>query len=242
VITRDDDLDLALLLLPNVQTWKPLEFVDRSASIPEDARLYSLGFPLASDLSSVEGLLSSHFGIGGKWQTTLPLNFGNSGGPVFDIGGRIVGVAAGGFDQAQNITYVIPADYLRALRSLLPTTCSQQASPTPPAASAASASAHQIRQSFQFSVTVDHQDQRDINDIHCLPEGFIVSNVTPSISSINGNGTRLISANPVPGRPNCVALQAFVRGSGVDRLGGIIVNHRGRGWLSGQLLVDGRRN
>lgn len=237
VITRDDDLDLALLLLPNVQEWKPLEFVDRSANVPEDARLYTLGFPLASDLSSAEGLLSSHFGIGGKWQTTLPLNFGNSGGPVFDIAGRIVGVAAGGFDQAQGVTYVTPADYVRALRSLLPTSCAPPQMPvqTP-------APAQQVEQAFSFSVTVDHQEQRSINEFYCLPEGVSVAKVSPSISSSAGNGTRLISADPVPDRPNCVEFKAFVRGNGVDRLGGIVVNHRGRGWLSGQLNVLGNKN
>jgi hypothetical protein len=237
VVTRDDDLDLAILQFPDVQDWKPLEFVDRSANVPEDARLYTLGFPLTSDLASAEGLLSSHFGIGGRWQTTLPLNYGNSGGPVFDIAGRIVGVAVGGFDQARQITYVTQADYLRALRSLLPTSCTTPQAPIPP-----TTSPQQVTQAFQFSVTVDHQEQRDVNELYCLPEGFTVSAVTPAISSANGNGTRLISANPVPGRPNCIELKAFVRGNGVDRLGGIVINHKGRGWLSGQLNVQATRN
>lgn len=237
VITRDEDLDLALLLFPDVQDWKPLEFVDRSANVPEDARLYTLGFPLSSDLASAEGLLSSHFGIGGRWQTTLPINHGNSGGPVFDIAGRVVGIAVGGFDQARQITYVTQADYLRALRSLLPTSCAppQPDAPQPPVT-------QQTTQAFQFSVTVDHQERRDISQVHCLPDGFRVTAVTPSISSANGNGTRLISANPIPDRPNCIELKAFVQGNGVDRLGGIVVNHRGRGWLSGQLNVQGTRN
>jgi Trypsin-like peptidase domain len=237
VITRDDDLDLALLQFPGIQDWKPLDFVDRSANVPEDARLYTLGFPLNSDLSSAEGLLSSHFGVGGRWQTTLPINYGNSGGPVFDIAGRVVGIAVGGFDHAKQITYVTQADYMRSLRSLLPTSCTQR-EPEPVAAQAS----RQTTQTFQFSVTVDHQERKEVSDVHCLPEGFRVTDVTSSISSANGNGTRLISANPIPDRLNCIELKAFVQGNGVDRLGGIVVNHRGRGWLAGQLNVQGARN
>lgn len=128
VITRDDNLDVALLLLPNVNAWKPLDFAEIGA--PEDAALYVLGFPLRSDLSSAVGLLSSGTGVAGRWQTTLPLNFGNSGGPVFNASGKVVAVAAGGFDQAQAITYVIPAEYLRNLRNIVPTAgCAQ---PPPP--------------------------------------------------------------------------------------------------------------
>jgi Trypsin-like peptidase domain len=121
VVARDEDLDLAILQLPNVQPWKPLEFVQAGAVVREDARLYALGFPLRTDLSSAEGLLSNRVGTSGRWQTTLPLNFGNSGGPVFDSSGKVVAVAAGGFDQAQAVTFVIPADYIRRLRDILPT-------------------------------------------------------------------------------------------------------------------------
>ncbi len=87
VIRRDDDLDLAIFRLPPVQNWH-LIGLGKSNDVPEDTRLYVLGFPRSSDLASAEGLLSSYFGPGGKWQTTLPLDYGNSGGPVFDARGR----------------------------------------------------------------------------------------------------------------------------------------------------------
>lgn len=120
IVMRDENLDLALLQLPNVQAWKPLEFAPTDVVVGEDTRLYALGFPLHADLTSAEGLLSNRAGVSGRWQTTLPLNFGNSGGPVFDASGKVVAVAAGGFDQAQAITFVIPAEYLRGVRDLLP--------------------------------------------------------------------------------------------------------------------------
>jgi S1-C subfamily serine protease len=116
VLRRDEDLDLAILVLPKVQNWH-LVGLGRSNDVPEDTRLYVLGFPRNSDLASAEGLLSSYFGPGGKWQTTLPLDYGNSGGPVFDARGRVIAVAAGGYDEARAITFVIPIDYARPLYS-----------------------------------------------------------------------------------------------------------------------------
>jgi S1-C subfamily serine protease len=117
VVRRDEDLDLALLRLPKVQDWRHFIGLGRSNDVPEDTRLYVLGFPRNSDLASAEGLLSSHFGPGGKWQTTLPLDYGNSGGPLFDARGRVIAVAAGGYDQARAITFVIPMDYAWPLYS-----------------------------------------------------------------------------------------------------------------------------
>jgi len=91
----------------------------------EDARLYTLGFPArmvaqTGSISSAEGMLSNMHGPGGLWQTTLPLNRGNSGGPVFDQSGQVVAVAVGGFDDAHLITFVRPAYQLVGLMQQLP--------------------------------------------------------------------------------------------------------------------------
>ncbi|HRQ15134.1 MAG TPA: trypsin-like peptidase domain-containing protein, partial [Promineifilum sp.] len=241
VVTRDDDLDLALLVLPDAQRWVPLDFIDKSSGVPKDARLYVLGFPLTADLSSAEGLLSSYFGDGGKWQTTLPLNFGNSGGPVFDIGGRVVGIAAGGFAQAHAMTLVIPADYALPMRIMLSALPMDSANLQYPSPQLASVSSETVQQVFPFSVTVDHQDRLNVKEEHCLSPGFKVVSVTPSISSQAGSGTHLISATPTQDRANCVSLNMFVAGNGVDRAAGIIINYRGRGWLSGHLTVVGEK-
>ena len=119
-VKSDRDLDVAIFQLPprsDGQKWKELVFAS-SAKVPDDAPLFVLGFPLSQDLSSAQGIVSNRFGSGGRFQTTLPLNHGNSGSPVFDISGRVIGVAAGGFDQAQQITYMIPSDFLRPLLAL----------------------------------------------------------------------------------------------------------------------------
>jgi serine protease Do len=46
-------------------------------------------------------------------QMSIPLNPGNSGGPVFDAGGRVVGVLSGTHAQGQAIAFVVPVETLR---------------------------------------------------------------------------------------------------------------------------------
>jgi Trypsin-like peptidase domain len=95
-------------------------------SLPEeDDELYTLGFPTKTAsqtgaMSGVNGMLSNKYGPGGLWQTTLPLNRGNSGGPVFDKSGRVVAVAIGGYDDAHQITFVRPIYQLVGILQQLP--------------------------------------------------------------------------------------------------------------------------
>jgi Trypsin-like peptidase domain len=223
VINWDLGLDLAVFSLPDLQIWKPIEFGE-SNPVPAEAQLYVLGFPLNSDLDSGEGRLSNPRGPHGRWQTTLPLNYGNSGGPVFDIGGKVIGVAAGGYDEARSMTIVIPSDYLRPLRSLV--------------AAALEPSSPNLKR-FTFIKSVDDQQSAEVREVFCLPEGKKVVSFTPNILSKNGSDTQVISTTPVPDRPNCVNFKAYVAGKGVENYGPIVVGHKGRGWLSGYMAVYG---
>ena len=222
VVMRIEDLDLALIQFPSIgAAWKPVEF-GQSSKVPADARLYVLGFPGSSDLASAEGLLSNHFGSEGKWQTTLPLDYGHSGGPVFDIGGKVVGVAAGGFDHAKARTFVVPGDYTLMIRSIV----TAMSVGTPNTARVA------------FAFTVDSAERKELAYSACLEPGKTITSVTPRVSSRSGDGTGFITEFiRVPGRPNCFESKAFVAGKGVDRVGPIIVNQKGRGWLSGEFEV-----
>jgi serine protease Do len=47
-------------------------------------------------------------------QLTIPLNPGNSGGPIFDQGGRVVGVLTGTHAQGQAIAFAVPVEDLLA--------------------------------------------------------------------------------------------------------------------------------
>ena len=120
VVKRDPELDLVLLQLqiPSSLSTRPVK-VGRSSNVALDSALYALGFPGTSDLSPATGILSNRSGPKGRWQTTLGINRGNSGGPVFDPKtNSVVAIAWAGNDAAQQITYVIPESYASNLMQL----------------------------------------------------------------------------------------------------------------------------
>lgn len=101
-------------------TLQPVRIASPNPTVPLDSRLYALGFPNNSDQASMEGMLSALAPDRGWWQTTLPLNHGNSGGPVFNTDLKVVGMAAAGMEEAQQITYVVPINLLYPVIMIVP--------------------------------------------------------------------------------------------------------------------------
>jgi hypothetical protein len=231
LVKRDLDVDGALLLLPEVGVqWKPVS-LGASSGVPNDAQLYALGFPGSSDLSPALGILSNHFGPGGTWQTTLQIDKGDSGGPVFDMNGKVVAVAMAGQDESRAITYARPIQHLLGLFQLA---VSALRAPTEPVVASAT-----ITQVFDFYQSVDSDQGRSFQQRYCLPENYVVAKIDQSITTENGP-TKLNSVKTDVSQKNCVVLNADVQGFGVDRIGPIIVNYRGRGWLGVHLTVQGK--
>jgi S1-C subfamily serine protease len=132
-IKHDKDLDVALLQLPaEALPRKPLPIASSSTVLVDDMPLFMLGFAKGLPLASAPGQLSNRGGLRGKLQTTIPINPGNSGSPIFSgnqNNARVIGIAVGGFDQAQGITYVTPSDHLRSLLSIAGVTLSADKAP-----------------------------------------------------------------------------------------------------------------
>lgn len=234
LITRDFYLDLALLQLPDpgAAAWRPVEWGD-SSTVPDDAPLYALGFEMQR-FSSSQGFLRTKYGPNGKWNTSLPINHGDSGGPVFDLTGKVVAVSAGGYDESNSITVVTPESFTRGLRQLaIARPAREQVVALGPA---------KVSKVFQFYKSVDSEvtAPQDVSEQYCLDEGFLVTGVKDRVTTLNGP-TKLISVVKTPSRANCVDLKAIVTGQGVDRIGPIIVNHRGRGWLGVEVTVEGQK-
>jgi len=117
VVKRERDLDLVLLALQLPADLKlQIAQIGSSSAMRLDAPLYALGFPGKADLSPATGILSNRSGPKGRWQTTLGINRGNSGGPVFDPQTKkVVAIAWAGDDTAQQVTYAIPESYASGL-------------------------------------------------------------------------------------------------------------------------------
>jgi len=115
VIKRDGDLDLAILAVRPAPAAQPLCFGDSAATTVESP-LLALGYPEREgphQLLTGEGRLKNISGFKGRWETSLQVSPGFSGGPVADASGRIVAVVWAG-DQDPLSKYVTPFSFFRA--------------------------------------------------------------------------------------------------------------------------------
>ena len=81
-----------------------------------------LGYPLTStmgdEIKLTTGVISSKTGFQGDaslYQISAAVQPGNSGGPLFDNYGNIIGVVCSKHTGAENVGYAIKASYLRNL-------------------------------------------------------------------------------------------------------------------------------
>jgi S1-C subfamily serine protease len=128
LITRDERNDLALFKLEGSFAHTAAFRDDRGIRAGDDVVVY--GFPLAGVLSSqgtvTTGTISALAGMGNDtrlMQISAPLQPGNSGGPVVDKSGDLVGVAVSKLnalalakvtgDVAQNVNFAIKASVAR---------------------------------------------------------------------------------------------------------------------------------
>lgn len=105
----------------------PYTFKFNTASVGEDC--FVLGYPLISsmgqDIKLTNGIISSKTGFDGnvaQYQISAPVQPGNSGGPLFDKDGNVIGIVQAKHTQAENAGYAIKSSYIRNLVELLPYT------------------------------------------------------------------------------------------------------------------------
>lgn len=120
---RDVNFDLAALTLAAPTTTPqspscPIRIMDQGLSVPIGSSVYVIGYPVDQDISISTGIVSNKTGPRGRWQTTTPLNPGNSGGPVFGETGMLVGFAVGGVVRWQHGGDVIA---VQGVNFLIPT-------------------------------------------------------------------------------------------------------------------------
>ena len=95
VIARDANNDIAILALRGMSAKQEGFNVNLGAQIEPGMAVHAIGYPLDSGIGIVAGQVSSATGLDQNI-ATAPINEGNSGGPVIDAYGNLVGIAQGG--------------------------------------------------------------------------------------------------------------------------------------------------
>jgi S1-C subfamily serine protease len=120
----DPEFDIAVLQIKDT-TFKnlaavPYTFKKTNSDLGED--VYTIGYP-KDDVVYGKGYLSSSTGFGGDsiaYQISIPVNPGNSGGPLMDSRGNVIGIVSGKQTQADGAAFAVKSDFLMRAVSNIP--------------------------------------------------------------------------------------------------------------------------
>lgn len=119
LLTSDEQVDLALLRVDPKQLPTPPIVVELgdSEAIEVGEPVSVIGNPLGLDHTLTNGIVSARRIYEGERfiQMSAPISPGNSGGPVFDSHGRVIGVSVAHLIGGQNLNLAVPISQLQAL-------------------------------------------------------------------------------------------------------------------------------
>jgi len=134
VIQSDKFNDLAIIKVDDVSfsPFSTIPYNFKTSITDVGSNVFALGYPMAltvmgTEIKFTDGKISSKTGFQGDistYQMTTPIQPGNSGGPLFDFDGNLIGVNSAKIraDVADNVSYAIKTSYLKNLIDVLPTT------------------------------------------------------------------------------------------------------------------------
>lgn len=132
LIKSDIVNDLAIIKIddPNFNNLSNIPYNFKTRSSDVGSSVFALGYPMAlsimgKEIKFTDGKISSKTGFKGDittYQTTAPIQPGNSGGPLFDYKGNLIGINSSGLDKsvADNVSYSIKTSYILNLIDVLP--------------------------------------------------------------------------------------------------------------------------
>lgn len=127
VLLSDKINDLAILQINEKVNLGTIPYTLKTELSGVGENIYVLGYPLLAtmgdEIKLTNGIISSKTGFKGEissYQTSAPVQPGNSGGPLFDSKGNIIGIINAKHSQAENASYAIKTSCLMNLIELLP--------------------------------------------------------------------------------------------------------------------------
>ncbi len=145
IAIKDTNNDIAILKLSKSPTSRQnIITLGDSTSVKTGDRVFTYGFPLVDLLGHQEpryseGFINSLSGISNDprlFQVSIPIQPGNSGGPIFNEKGELIGIATSSIDSVQtqkvfgatpqNVNFAIKSSYINSLLPNLPDTFIKQ--------------------------------------------------------------------------------------------------------------------
>jgi S1-C subfamily serine protease len=128
VIVDDTNNDLCIIKIEDSKftTLGVIPYVISSKSSDVGSSVFVLGYPLRAKMGEevkvTNGIISSKSGYQGdvsSYQISVPIQPGNSGGPLFNYSGNLIGVVNAKLVGAENATYAIKSQNILNLIDLL---------------------------------------------------------------------------------------------------------------------------
>jgi S1-C subfamily serine protease len=124
VIASDQKNDLAIIKVEDSAIdligTPPYDIVFKTSDVGSD--VVAFGYPLTTtmgeELKVTNGIISAKTGFQGDattYQVSVPVQSGNSGGPLFNADGDVVGIISSKHRETDNVSYAIKSSYLYSL-------------------------------------------------------------------------------------------------------------------------------
>ncbi len=112
---RVSTLDLCVLVAHTQN--RPVVKIVPVSDIAVGQAVFAVGDPLSLNATISDGIVSAirQIGVGKAIQFTAPISPGSSGGGLFDIKGRLLGISTFTYTKGQNLNFAIPAEYMHSL-------------------------------------------------------------------------------------------------------------------------------
>ena len=133
VVMSDKQNDLSILKISDdgFKEMPPIPYNITTTVRDTGSEVFTLGYPIAdvmgTEVKFTDGKISSKTGIQGDvtvYQISVPIQPGNSGGPLFDSEGNLIGITSSALNReyfkSENVNYAIKSSYLKALVDVLP--------------------------------------------------------------------------------------------------------------------------
>ena len=121
VVTYDRENDLAIIKIVDEDFvgFGKIKYGFKSETEDLGVGVFVLGYPLittmGTDIKLTTGIISSKSGYQGdvsQYQVSAPVQPGNSGGPLFNEKGELIGIISAKHTEAENVGYGVKLSYL----------------------------------------------------------------------------------------------------------------------------------